>query len=899
MLDSYGFFKQNQVQFDRLAREVDTWLSQLTPLAGDTEPAKDSFLTKAVHDQQFTDVGMIRRGLIKYAVPYFDYYLVAMETGELLPCTRLLDAGSAHIFGVHDTSMLPADTQVSVLKPNNSLWGYITGVLPPLVKDGRYTFSDWIFQGSGVGMRRQSYYRDLLRRFRDRYPVQDFSDNRPNDQLPFDWGAMNALGGGIHIDPLHFFLRIDESCGVFGFYPDQTLRVIGQNLDIWSLQHMEQRRNDEGELTYYNGECVYTWEAYGGLDPTTIVHRTETAKDVLFNKPFGALEPKEDDQKPFYRYEEYGGYLGQGRIRQMALPPQNLQDTNAPHTYSDGLKPVGVFREHIALDGSYSLASAKQVSLAKRTLIPIPQRKVPQESYDLECDASKNGTYKFAGTYGGEDLPEHYIGDLSAAPEHKHLLSAAAVLDLHSYTYNWKSLHAFHYHEGDYDLPDEKEVGGKVQAIPPFSELQTKTWLSAPPWGQEVPTKHVDHRYGDVRYLEVLSHITLDEYGSVVIQGGAGEEIRMVGGNIQISCPGNILFQSGKSTVTMAGRDAVVRAKKSVDITASDNDVRLKAERNMQLLSGNSGRGGTLIENRAQGTTQDYPAEGGEEIEASGVVIKAAASSVNTMSQSVYIRTGSAEGGVGAGDIVLDADQGRKDIRATAAGFFRYLASQAVDTFGLPTAYSVNTSGVGFVRVGGALDVAGEVRGTAGATFMTNVYAVTGHFYSSRGGDVDRILDVGNLRNNLATKVQTPAAGDLTRGQKEYKQQFTDGLYADGKIGEPETQATISFSLRNEAEYGTSDFVLPQVHWQTLAEGAAGTTVWAEPVVVYQGVDYMPWPGNENWTSETFLRLPPENHTLYDIVNGYSRDRGEIYEDCSLGEFEPSIPQNTYSVIKH
>lgn len=93
--------------------------------------------------------------------------------------------------------------------------------------------------------------------------------------------------------------------------------------------------------------------------------------------------------------------------------------------------------------------------------------------------------------------------------------------------------------------------------------------------------------------------------------------------------------------------------------------------------------------------------------------------------------------------------------------------------------------------------------------------------------------------------------------------------------------------------------MLPQVHWQTLAETAAGTEIWAEPVVVYQGVDYMPWPGNENWTSETFLRLPPENHTLYDIVNGYSRDRGEIYEDCNLGEFEPSKPQETYAIIKH
>jgi hypothetical protein len=897
-LDPLGFSKH--VNLDTLALEVDSWLQQFPGgLTNALETARNPHLSQATHDQQHSDVGLVRQGRIQYAVPYFDCYLVAMDTGEVLTCTRLLGAGSGHLFGTRDTSMLPAGSTVAVFQPTKSPHGFIMGVLPSTLKDGNYNFADWIFQGSNVGFRRQTYYRDLLRRFKA-CPVKDFSDHRPSDQLSFDYGVMNLLGGGLHIDPLHFFLRIDESCGIFGYYPDQSLRIVGQNLDIWSLQHVEQRRADEGELTCYYGEVTYFWEAHGGFARDVGLHKLTDAKDVLFNKPYGTLEPKEDDQTPFYRYEEYGGYLGQGHIRQMSIPPATNE--NEPlNTYSSTETPIGVFREHIALDGTYSLASAKQVSLSKRTLIPIPKRLRLQEDYDNEADSVANKNYKFSGEYSDGD--EHKVGDLTTDDEQPHLLNAAAVLDLHAYSHNWKALHAFHYHRAaDFELKQESELKPIAQAIPPFSELKDKTWLPPAPWGQpEVTTRWVDKRYGDVRYLEVLSHITLDEYGNVVIQGGSGEEIRMAGGNIQISCPGNIICQSGKSTVTLAGRDAVIRAKNSVDVTASDHDVRVKAERNLQMLSGNSGIGGMLLENRSQSTEHNYPAEGGEQISGTGITLKAPGSSISTMSQGAYIRTGSAEGGVGSGDIVLDADQGRSNIRATAASYFRYLASEAVDSFGMPTAFTANTSGIGGLRVGGRLDVAGDVRGAAGAAFMNNVYAVTGHYYSAIGGEVNRILDISRQRGILASEVTAPAAKDLTEAKSGYEKSISKAFYADDKIGSPEIQQAISFSLRTEDEYGTTAFVLPQTHWQMLAEvDSSGTEIWDESVVVYQGVEQMPWPGYENWTDrETLLRLPPDSHTLYDIKNGYSRDRSEdAYESGDLGTFVASVPQKTYRVIE-
>ena len=65
------------------------------------------------------------------------------------------------------------------------------------------------------------------------------------------------------------------------------------------------------------------------------------------------------------------------------------------------------------------------------------------------------------------------------------------------------------------------------------------------------------------------------------------------------------MLMSGSRVVTLA-KEAIIRAKGSVDISSNENDVRIKAEKNMQLLAGNSGSGGMLLESKGQGSIQGY-----------------------------------------------------------------------------------------------------------------------------------------------------------------------------------------------------------------------------------------------------------------------------------------------------
>jgi uncharacterized protein (DUF2345 family) len=72
----------------------------------------------------------------------------------------------------------------------------------------------------------------------------------------------------------------------------------------------------------------------------------------------------------------------------------------------------------------------------------------------------------------------------------------------------------------------------------------------------------------------------------IVLRGACGEEILLQGGNITLSCPSDIRVLPARSAVSLAGDDVVFRAKNSIDLTATDNDVRIKAERNLDMVGG-------------------------------------------------------------------------------------------------------------------------------------------------------------------------------------------------------------------------------------------------------------------------------------------------------------------------
>jgi hypothetical protein len=896
---------------DSHAQAVDAWLSRLDQTSNEpTGMASDRFATQDLHRNTFGDGGKVKHGRIQMGMPYADWYRVALDDADgIFPCCSITPGTTSNLIGPRDTSVLPPDSRVLVWIHQTNLYGFIIGSIPEIVEDGNYIFPDWISQGSGVGIKRDAYYYDYVNLLGDEGGVIDFSNSRPLDQLCFDWGKMTETGLGIHIDPFMTFLRADDATGMWAFYHDQLMRVRGHNLEMFSAMREDMQRDDEGEMIRLVGEAIYPWEAMAAFTHGEDVSKENTPEDTLYELAEGSYEPSDPQNQPFYRWREYGGYLGQGRIRLMTLPPSSKVGLPYINKYSDTEPRLGVFKEQIALDGSYSIESAKQIIIAKRTLIPVPKRIKPVDDYSTECDSKDNKNYKHSGKFGdGEDVEEHKVGDIKVVGANKQLLVAANIMDLHAYAFNWKNMHAFHYHKGDYNLPEEEDLASsptKVQMIPPFDDLKTKPWLPRP----SAEIHNVDDRYGNVDYFEVCQHITMTDDGALVIQGGQGEEIRMVGGSIQISAPGNVFLQPGKGLIALAGDDAIIRANRSIDITATRNDVRIKAERNMQLLASNGSDGGAgggqgvlLLENRAANKNHDYPEEGGEKIAGSGVIIKTPKSQFAALSAEIYLRTGSPKGGIDKGDITLDAAKGATggNVRMVGANMYRFIANEAVDGFGVPNVATVNRFGRG------------------GSLFCNNV-TVNGSLIATKngmfGGGVSVKGSVGKAKPNsldaIMAKISFQCAGALQAHRAEWNSLEQD-LYFKDKIGDATTMKKISYGCRNTEQLSTDkDFVMPQTWWQILNEVAGAGEAWVENDIKYQGgiqiwnSTYVgnkdqPWPGKKNWEGDTFLRLTQKEFTMYDLEEGYAKDRDvndSPYEDPKYTDFKPGTPKEHYKVI--
>jgi hypothetical protein len=874
--------------FSRRAEEIDNFLLQANPThSSQIELAQDPTLVHHLQKNNLATPSDIKFGRIQMLLPHANWYRVALDDafGEL-PCARLSPAGGGKMLGARDVSMLAADTKVAVLIPKGATYGLIVGVIPDLIEDGNHTFSDWVSQGSNAGLLRERYYTEYLRLLDDEGGAQMRSSGMPLDALSSDWIQTTETGLGFHLDSFMVYMRVDEECGITGFYHDRLLRIAGFNYDCWTACRVEEDRNDEGENYTFKGETAYPWEMLGcySFDHNTTQEISDSA--VLHTDPYAKLEPSVANAQPFLRYQEYGGYLGQAKIRLVVIPPDGKADSSAVRTYADTAQDIGVFREQISMDGFYGLESAKGIVLAKRSVIPAPKRVRPSDDYSSDCDSAENNNYKFAGLHG--DSAKHAIGDLVNTEEYGSVFTAAAILDYNSYAFNWKGLHPFHYHEKDFNLPEESDSILVNQYLPAFEELADYTWLTTP----KAKELTVDHRFGKVKFWELMQHISLTEDGAVVIQAGQGEEIRLSGGGIQISAPGRILIQSGNTTAILAGDDFIAKAYNSADITATNKDVRIKGEVNTMLLAGNSGTGTLLLENRATTTTQEFPEEGGEKIKGSGIILKAK-QQIAAIAPEIYLKATS------GGQITLDGNNGRANVYILANNINSVVRNEITDTFGLPEPRSVNIYRQTETILGSSVKIDGQAIVNGTGLFRNSVLTTRGSFSSVNGGQIGRLLNQAELDAEVST-VQEEKYNKLEQKQEDYQTNIQEKYLAENKLGNSDMQRKISYSLRPEAQCGTTNFVLPQNYWQTLNESVQAGTSWQENNVLYQeSVPQQPWPGRRAWSVDTtYLTLPPEQLKFYDIAKGIAVDRtSPAYETRELGRFSREIPSNKYTII--
>jgi hypothetical protein len=875
------------------------------------ETASDTSYSEALYRH---GVGSnIRTGLVLFALPYQHHYKVQVDGG---PVTKAIKVESTGILplGARSSGIIPVGSSVILLWPENAPVPYIIGTLPHSVADDRKNLAAVMQQGGNSTVLSQLFYRQMPGLLALDGQIQNYGCGRPLDGLNYEYSISTDISPSFLIDSYQIALSISEACGLFCNWFDNHTRLAGFGLDIQSYAEHVMQRYDEGENISFRGGLIYPWESTGNYKYGEDFTKEREVEEYQLSKetPYGHIDLDEEDQDlvPIYRCMEYGGYLGQGITRMLMKPAKEEGKRHAKDEDID----YGLWHETIALDGSYTMRSAKSVFIGKYALIPIPKRLRMPEDWK-EGDDAREDNYKFSSEFGSSE--DHKVKDFEISGEDKHLLRAAGVLDLLTYNYNWKGTHPFYYHKKDYNFPEESKLSDikKAQEKLSYGSLATDSYLDEP----NSKKLKIDDRYKKVEYFQSMAYITMLEDGGVLIGDGYGSQITMTGGQIRLEAPGEVMIMPGTRAVTLCD-EFLVRAKSNIELSSSEKDVRLKAERNMQLLSGNDGKGGMLIENKAEKSWKHkYKEKYGDEVVDSGITLLAKDSGVGAVGNDIYIRS-NASGGSGGGQITLDGGQGRDNIVMYAKAFHIFESEgmtlwegpegenpdEMKETHRFHSSATMHSS---------PLLVEGNIVTTKPDSSITtagSIYAkenilcrgILGHY------NPPFVADLRNSDEDLGTKID-----EITKGAQDGidnvvgmgKTSFTqlDELYGDNKIGNSEfLNNTMGFSFNDKPKgkpygYSANTFKLPETRWQqwTNLGIASGGSGWKEKSVKYQGAESYPWPGKKNWVEGTnYKRIKKLN--LFDASQGRAIDReGGEYEEPKLEDFDSKIADSNYTLI--
>ena len=859
----------------------------------------------------------LRVGRVILALPYVHCYKIQL-TGRQGTC--IATAASNHSrtpLGVRSGEVIPPNSNVLVWKPNTAELAYILAILPSPVMHDKFNASDHIQQGGNSGPKKVEAYRNIPKSTARAHGWVSQSCGRPMDGTIGEYVRMSETGIGLLIDSFQTYLRVNEACGLWLNYFDNYTKLAGLSLNIMSYCTHNIQQYDEGENLALVGHATYPWEATGMYAPFQRFTKTNSPEDVQLDRefPFGTEEVQDQSQTPIYRLTDYTGYLGQGFNRTLMKPAKESGKRLMTEAETD--KDVGLFQELIALDGGYSVRSAKQILLAKYPLIPNPRRKRLAEDGkgDDLLDRKGKGEYKFSGTYG--EGPEHKVRDWKDQDVGllKNMLRPAGIMDLLTHHYNWKSTHPFYYHKRDYNYPEEGDNDSPLTEISFYRGIMSKAYVEISP-----KVMKIDNRYQNVNYYNTAAFITIAEDGSIVLGDGYGSQLLMGGGQIRLEAGGDIMLMSGSRVVTLA-KEAIIRAKGSVDISSSEHDVRLKAEKNMQLLAGNSGFGGMLLESKGQGSSQLYEGLIGEDVIASGITLLSRGGSVNAMSKTAYIRTGVDEGNPeSSGDLIIDCANGRSRVVSYAKAFDFY-CSEGVGIWHSPEGQgatqmtSSHYFGPRFSKVHGPTvmdrDVCIVQRGNLG--LAGSVYGMQDVFclgqmacYKAKVSDSDEDKFIRDITKFIST-YEAASANFTQAGTPRFHGYYPNYVWLPFQPGNSNLLGNqIGFSYRDEntgaGTYGYSTFFLLETRWQQLERMGmlqSASEHWNEIPVLYQGELLYPWPGKAWWVSgDFFVRYSDEDKfKLFETNKAKSRENyKEDYEEPNFPDWKLEPCDGNYSL---
>ena len=841
------------------------------------------------HDQQPQDrlPQTFFTGTIVDAFPYTHQYIVTTDRSGPITAVAFEPSPGLSSQGYRPHSQYVIGTFVFCYRRPMDQLAYIIGALPPELLNPRTNLADFLQVGSPTTFMDSPGHR-LPYNQHASGAFKNFNNHRPVDSFPGEWGYLNSLGMGIHLGQSHLFLKASELCGIWAFYNDHLLRMVAHRHQVWTGAYESESANDDGESSTVHRSNSYPWELHGVRNFQDPMHRQTLggwrpgSTDALF-------EPKHPDQTGIFRRHVYEGYLGDAYREIISCPPQ--AEPSEPERLSDRTKHIGLLDIQHQSNGAFAMRSAHSITIEKYLVIPVPKklREIDDPDGD-QTNGTLAGGYKFAGEVSGfvtgGVVPVHDQTPLELGSTESGCVFAQ-LDDMHAWLFNSHAQAGLHYHKRDWYVPQESEMVevGSAYSDSAFASLGMR-WAASLP---EFVDLKVDHREGATcRYYRTRAGLDILPDGSVAITDGYGSQLRMGGGNIELTCQGDARLMTGRSVVIMAPRDFIARAGNCIEATASLGDVRLKAEKNLHMLAGNSGSGAVMIESRSSGTGQKYAGKVGTDVSSSGVMIVTKGSPVTIYGKDIYMRS------LDASNICLDADQGKGDILTFSNTHYTTVRDTQTVVFGGGPAdggggtYEVHTASSVIFGQGSSVN------------FACSSLTVQGSIWSGKSINAKRGFNQAPCRRGIGcigfgglggiAAAIAGVAGTLSSISGGMK-----GLYGSSGMGSASQIKSFGFTLRSDTQYGVESMSLYEATWQrAFRRKGSGTKKWQEKRVAAPdgGQATMPYPGLENWTSKPTYRLT--DPTLFDDLSGYNRDRR--YEKAKAQAPTQTVPSNSYLI---
>ena len=416
----------------------------------------------------------------------------------------------------------------------------------------------------------------------DLYPGEFAHVNQHNCGIKGGLFSATLLGGGAQLRMSGLSNMARLSC--------ETYKRFSMHAHVHEF-HNGRYLSSERQLSYYQEERL-GWHSPDGGDCSSKVWTYDSEAPT-----------RGENQTARPRIKEFAGFFGHLSSKFCLRP--DPADGNV-RVQGDTPNDEGVSRETIDPSGQYRISAAGMVAIERTGRIPVPVR----ICYPTDV---------------GHDIPttpevlKPFIHKDDEDPAYRQL----ELYDRQAY--DLKTQYARVDGLGftpDHYVPQEEELKPLLDEYDPryFHNVTVKL------------TKYDKRRAG----------VYIGEDGSVIIRDAWGSEITMVGGNITFACAGNVLNLPGRTALTMAGDDIVLKAQNSVDVHASEHDVRLSAAKNMEIVGGGDEGmypGGVIIESKGIGVRPWNGEDKGESANLSGIVLKTRSQGITIDGKRVNIRS--------------------------------------------------------------------------------------------------------------------------------------------------------------------------------------------------------------------------------------------------------------------